>query len=84
MTYRFNRSNRNDTANSTCLNCEMRVKYGDCHSFCPSYLKFKIDIEKDKERIKKQRQAEMFGYKDPFRYPKRTEIERMDKKWKNK
>lgn len=83
MSKRWNSYNTDGVA-SECYKCDMRVKYGECHEFCPSYKKFKSIRQEQNELIKKQRMKENFGYKDPFRYPRRTEIERIDKRWKNK
>lgn len=75
----------NNGAISPCLNCQMRTKSGDCHEFCPSYIKFKKDKAIENKRIKAERRYEEYSWNVwKGDRPRRTIIERNNHKWKDK
>lgn len=42
----FGSFNRENNVKCPCRGCEMRTKFGDCHSFCPAYMNYRPKIKK--------------------------------------
>lgn len=48
----FGSFNRENTVKCPCRECNMRTKYGDCHSFCPAYRNYRPKVKKVHEKEK--------------------------------